>query len=534
MYKIMLADDEGIMIDSMKFIIEKEFGSECIVQFAKTGRSVIELAEEFRPDIAIMDIQMPGINGIEAMKEIRTFSKNTIFIVMSAYDKFDYAKEAIKLGVMEYLTKPMEKNKIVAAIRKAMSLIDAEREKRTNELIIKEKLETIEPIIENGFIYNILIQEHFREDIESYKSILGMESNHGYMIAVVFGDEQQGNHMTNAVGSGVKMTGKYKEVREGLKEFFNCYVGAVMANKIAVMVSCSSDKIDYNERIELINRARECARYLKKKTDVSFRIGIGSVKQLTDLNDSYQEALKALVDTTGSVAHADDLPIGCEYEENYPVDLEKKLFEQVEKGDIDGSKVTAGDFFDWMRETNSSNLNTIRLKVLEFVLWAEHLAYENGGFTYQLNSRDNYLPEVLGTNDLDVIKKWFIDKVADASRMVLNKQDEKSESTMEIAKDYIRNNFAKDISLDDVSRKLNISPYYFSKIFKEETGENFIEYVTNIRIDTAKELLMDKTYSMKEICSMCGYSDPNYFSRTFKKNVGVTPTEYRDGKTSEA
>ena len=95
MYKIMLADDEGIVIDSLKFIIEKEFGDECVVEFAKTGRSVIELAETFRPDIAVMDIQMPGINGIEAMKEIRKNNNNVIFIVMSAYDKFDYAKESI-------------------------------------------------------------------------------------------------------------------------------------------------------------------------------------------------------------------------------------------------------------------------------------------------------------------------------------------------------------------------------------------------------------------------------------------------------
>ncbi|MBR6485414.1 MAG: response regulator, partial [Lachnospiraceae bacterium] len=95
MYKIMLADDEGIVIDSLKFIIEKNFPDKCQVESAKTGRKVIELAETFRPDIAVMDIQMPGINGIEAMKEIREMNRSTIFIVMSAYDKFDYAKEAI-------------------------------------------------------------------------------------------------------------------------------------------------------------------------------------------------------------------------------------------------------------------------------------------------------------------------------------------------------------------------------------------------------------------------------------------------------
>ena len=140
MYRIMIADDEGIVIDSMKFIIEKEFGSACEVQYAKTGRSVIELAERFRPDIAVMDIHMPGINGIEAIKEIKQFSANTIFIVMSAYDKFDYAKEAIKLGVLEYINKPMDKIKVIDVLKKAMNLIDGEREKRSNELMIKEKL----------------------------------------------------------------------------------------------------------------------------------------------------------------------------------------------------------------------------------------------------------------------------------------------------------------------------------------------------------------------------------------------------------
>ena len=75
---------------------------------------------------------------------------------------------------------------------------------------------------------------------------------------------------------------------------------------------------------------------------------------------------------------------------------------------------------------------------------------------------------------------------------------------------------------------VNISPYYFSKVFKEESGLNFIEYLTNIRIDKAKELLDSTSLSIKEICVSCGYTDPNYFSRSFKKKVGVTPTEYKE------
>ncbi len=531
MYKIMLADDEGIVIDSLKFIIEKEFGEECRIEYAKTGRSVIELAENYRPDIAIMDIQMPGINGIEAMKEIRENNRNVIFIVMSAYDKFDYAKEAIKLGVLEYITKPMEKSKIIAALRKAMEQIDRERVKRSNDLLIRERLETVVPIIESGLIYNILFQEHFTEDIDNYKHLLGITQSHAFILAVVCGDTQEGNHMTNAVGSSVKMQQHDKVVRECVKEYYpDSILGTAMANKMAVLIPCDEDKMGYNERIAVIEKTRELVRELRRKTDISFRVGISAVKSLEEARDSYKEALNALIMTTGSVAHVDDLPIGCQYEADYPIHLEKRLFAEVENGEVDHAIATAETYFDLIAANHSDNLMNIRLKVLEFALFAEHLAYESGGMTYEFDAREDYLPTIMALDDLPALKEWFREKIGTASHNVSSKASEKSMDVIETAKEYIQNNYSKDISLDDVSRTVNISPYYFSKIFKEGTGEGFVEYLTGIRIEKAKELLTTTEYSMKEICSMVGYADPNYFSRTFKKNAGVTPTEYKEGK----
>lgn len=527
MYKIMLADDEGIVIDSLKFIIEKEFGDDCIIEYAKTGRSVIELAEKFRPDIAIMDIQMPGINGIEAMKEIRKRNNDVLFIVMSAYDKFDYAKESIKLGVMEYITKPMERTKIVSTLKRGMEIINEEREKRSNDLLIKEKMETVTPIIENGLIYDILLQEHFTEDIDNYKTLLGIDKKYAYMIAIIFGDKQDGCHMTNAVGSSVRIQQHYHEVRECVKDHFDCIVGTVMANKVAVLVPYEKPYMDYNERIELIEKARVLVRRMCEKTGISFRIGIGRAGELQEMSTSYNEALNALVITTGNVAHADDLPIGCDYAEDYPIHLEKRLFTEIEKGEVKEALATAKSFFDWMADNHPDSLMEIRVKILEFALWAEHIAYSKGGMTYQFRSRQNYLPAIMETSDLSKLLEWFMEKIADACQNILGKREERSKSIIEMSKDYIKNNFNKDISLDDVSRAANISPYYFSKIFKEGTGQNFIEYLTNIRIEKAKELLDTTEHSMKEICTICGYSDPNYFSRSFKKNVGVTPTEYK-------
>ena len=530
MYKIMLADDEGIVIDSLQFILKKEFGDDCMIESAKTGRSVIELAENFRPDIAIMDIQMPGINGIEAMREIRATNASTIFIIMSAYDKFDYAKEAINLGVLEYLNKPMDRVKIIEVVRRAMRQIDRERDKRSQDLMIREKMETVVPIIENGFVQNLLFQEFYGEDMESFKQLLGIEAEQGYMMAIVFGESQEGNHMTNAVGTSVRVQGRAREMREIIKGYFPGAIGSTMANKVAVFVPAKTPLMDYNERIEIIEKARVMVRKLRQHFDVAFRVGFGAVRSIGEAMESYNEALESLASTSGTVAHFDDVPIGCEYEENYPVETEKNIFEKLEKGDLNGTLAAANQFFDWMVENYADYPMDVKLKALEFVLWSEHVAYSNTRKVYEFRSRQDYLPNILSFDNYEQLRKWYLDRITQACRDIMTRKEEQSGSVIDKAKEYIGARYHKDISLDDVSREVDISPYYFSKIFKEETGENFIEYVTNIRIGKAKELLQNSDMSMKEICSAVGYSDPNYFSRTFKKNVGVTPTEYKEGK----
>ncbi|MDO4965590.1 MAG: helix-turn-helix domain-containing protein [Lachnospiraceae bacterium] len=528
MYRIMLADDEGIVIESLKFMIEKEFGDLCEIKFAKTGRSVIELAESFRPDIAIMDIQMPGINGIDAMKEIKKVNSNIIFVVMTAYDKFDYAKEAINLGVLDYLNKPARKDVVIGVLRRAMDMIDSDRKKRSEDLLIKEKMETVVPIIENGLIQNLLSREHFEDDINNYKNLLGIEENYGYMAVIIAGDEQVGNHMTGAVAAGIRMQNVYQEIRMLVEEYIPGIVGYVMANKIPILVPRNSSSMEYAERTDLIDRSRSLVRKLSERMDCSFRVGLGSVKPLGDMSDSYNEALSILIETTGRVGHADDMPIGCKYEEDYPIDVENRLFEILETGDAQRTAAVANDFFDWMEESQKDHMEDVRLKVLEFVLWAEHLTYISANKTYHFRARTNYISNIMAMNTFDELREWFVKKFAENALYISDRKENQSESAVEKAKKYMEENFAKDISLEDVSMKVDISSYYFSKLFKEETGRNFIEYLTELRMEEAKKLLKETDMSMKEICSMVGYSDPNYFSRNFKKYTGVTPTEARE------
>lgn len=534
MYRILLADDEGIAIEALRFIIEKNFEDDCQIEAAKSGRAAIELVDSFRPDIVCMDIRMPGINGIEAIREIKSRNPGIIFIVISAYDKFDYAKEAVHLGVLEYVNKPVEQEKMVSLLKRAMVLVDEQRAQRSKDLLIKEKLEIVIPVIENGFIYAALFQDNYVEDIDNYKQLLGMSADYGFMTVLECGDNNGAGHVANPIGASVQVQPYYQQIRTMLKEYFpQSAVGAMMGNKIIMFVVGEDVTEEYVHRIALIDYARKMIRELRAEIGIDFRMGIGSLTPLSRIHDSYEEAIQSIRFAKGSVVHVKDLPIGCGYEADYPLETEKRLFERIANGDATGAVKEVHNFFDWMLANHGDMPDDIRLKVLEFVLWAEKKAYESGGMTYVFTSRHFYLSQVMNTEDLSELRVWMVDKVTEVCRNILCKKEESNVSIVEKAKDYILRHFSEEITLDDVSEEMNITPYYFSKLFKDEAGVNFSDYLREIRMERAKYLLTEGKLPMKEICVQIGCADPNYFSRMFKKYVGVTPTEYKEGKTSE-
>ena len=529
MYRVLVADDEGIMLEALKNIITSNFGNECELAFAKTGRAVVELAESFRPDIAFMDIQMPGINGIQAIKEIRKFNSTTRFIIITAYDQFDYAKEAINLGVMEYLTKPVKRSAVVNVLERAMEEIDLERKKRSDNLKIQEKLETVIPIVENGFVNSMIFQEEGGSDLGYYKMLLDIKEEYAYVMLIQFGQPNEEGILTTSVNMSVRAQSFYPECCGICKEFFPCIVGPILTNRIVVVVPCEPGVQEYQRRIQIIEQARHLTRKLGNRLEARFRAGIGKTYRMEELKLSYNEAYRALCQSTSSVAHVDDLALHGEYQGDYPADKERKLLSLVAKADWPGTKRTANEIFDWMVRNYYDDREDIQLKVLEFVIWAERDAFMNGNLeSYSFHSRKDYMSAVLSCSDYTALREWFLGKLEEVCHKIATKREEQSESVVSKAKSYIDENFSRELTLDDVSRSVNISPYYFSKLFKEESGENFIEYLTKVRITRAKELLRNPALSIKEICIMSGYSDPTYISRIIKKQEGVTPSEYRD------
>ena len=532
MYKILIADDESIVTDALQFIIDRNFPGACTVECANTGRKVIEAAEYFRPDIVFMDIQMPGINGIEAMREIRRSNENIIFIVVSAFLKFDYAKDAIDIGVLEYLNKPIDKEQIIQTLRKAMQKVDGIKNRRSEDLANKEKLEIVTPIIENGFIYSLIYQNHGEEELRNFRTLLGITEEAGYVMSLQFGEAGKKDRMENPIGTSVRLQKEYTHIKDAIKGFFHCCVGAMMGNTILVFVphEIPSEEEEYDFRIAVIEEARKMVRELQRLFDARFRVGIGAIHKLPDLVESYNEAQRSLsFNNSNSVVHVNDTTILCNYEEDYPVETEIDLFKCIEEGNVSRAVYYAKEFYDWMMSRYAADMADVRLKVLEFVLRAEKIGFDNGGMVYRFQMRSDYLGDILRMNENELYE-WFSARITNVCHNILTKKEDNAVDIIKNAQVYIAQNYSKDLILDDVSKELQLSPYYFSKLFKKRTGKTFIEYVTDLRIEKAKELLRNSNKSMKEICIEIGYTDPNYFSRTFKKNTGVTPSEYKEGK----
>lgn len=415
MYKILIADDEGIMLESLKTLILKNFPGECEIECVKTGRAAVEVAERFLPDIAFLDIQMPGLNGIQAMHEIRKYNDFTLFIIVTAFDRFSFAKEAINLGVIEYLTKPVNHKIIVDVLMRAMKIVDENHMKLGDDTKVRERMAAVMPIIENAFLFSILMADDFPGRADSYKELLDIREDFVQILVIEWGDDDNDGILTNPIGAGVKSVSHEDAFRDFIRESFDAVPGRIMGNRMVALIARAEESSSLSERTLMIEKSLHFIRRMKSELDMRYRVGIGSVRPFSEARESYRESLRAMAGCRRTICHYDDYST-CE--------------------------------------------------------------------------------------DCDAV--------------------------LAQAKQYIADNYSRDLSVETVANAVGISSYYFVRFFKEKTGERVMEYITNVRMEAASKLLSDPILTVKEVCATCGYMDQSYFGRVFHKRFGVTPEEFKE------
>ena len=205
MMKILLADDEKYDRETVKHIIKEKFSDELEVYEAKNGREAIELSESIRPDIVIMDIKMPGIDGIQALKEISASLPNLYSIILTAYDYFDFAIEAVKINVKEYLLKPFAKDEIIEKISIGIKFVKKEQNKRRSEIEDKEKIYTLLPVLENQLSDLIINDKLIGVDYGMYLQCLNMNFINSYAMVISIKDKYAYRDISRSEKDQIKM-----------------------------------------------------------------------------------------------------------------------------------------------------------------------------------------------------------------------------------------------------------------------------------------------------------------------------------------
>ena len=172
MYKLMVVDDEQIVIDAVNFIVKNHIDDVSVCVSARSGSAAIELIAQHKPDIVLMDICMPGMNGLETIAEIKRIAPATRFVVISAYEQFEFAKQAVELNARDYLLKPVNKQRLIDTLDRIVIELDAEQAKVMRTLEAQEKYEQAMRVLEHGLIYSILINRDPAQELAQYRELV--------------------------------------------------------------------------------------------------------------------------------------------------------------------------------------------------------------------------------------------------------------------------------------------------------------------------------------------------------------------------
>ncbi|SHH50809.1 two-component system, response regulator YesN [Caloranaerobacter azorensis DSM 13643] len=504
MYRLLIADDEPIEREGLKLIINKNLPDIRVIGEAKNGREAIELVDELSPDILLLDIKMPGINGIEAAKEIRRKYKNLKIIILSAYDYFAYAKESFSLGVYDYLLKPVRRAKLIETLEKVISEIEKERIERQEKLKLREELSDIKNMFEEKFV-TIILEDGLKgeNNIKNRIDILDMTFDLYYVLAISI--ESKNNDMLSNIYDEVFRYFKHREKSIISKYNDNIYVLVEVDNINEIEVK----RLSYERANKIYNR-------LIGKYDIDIRIGVKIGRGIDNLKRVIIEANKLII----SVKNKNIISDFYDKNEEDLIEIKEEYQKilSIIKGIVNGDRESLIELYNLLEMLCISENYKI-IKLYEIISILRFLIFKKRGKMYfnDLLSGSKNLEL-----DLCYVKKIVIDELNKYFVEINNQTHE----IIERAKEYIYKNYNKDIKLEDVAEKVSVSPYYFSKLFKKEMGKNFIDFLTELRIEEAKKKL-DEGMSIKAVSRCIGYSDPNYFSRVFKKITGMSPNSYK-------
>lgn len=531
MYRLLIVEDEQLERQAIRYIVEKYCADIDIIGETGDGDSAVDIAGAERPDIIVMDIRIPGINGLEAIKRIKRFAPECAIVILTAFDEFSYAREAVTLGAAEYLLKPVRPEELAKVLSQVVGRLKITDEKRTEEAQLRQYLNGAMPFIQMSFIHDLL--SGYFDDLELLRqraAFLGLRTDPA--VVIVLGVDQF-NPLVMDEDELKKQVLKQKIYRSVCAAAGEEALVTPFANdKIIVVLGAEQGQ----SRRAVKDKARAAAERIRDRLAAELRqtatVGVGCYHEdARDIHKSYLEAMRAYQQSfffgADQIFFFDELPTSHFGPFVYPFQNERAVLEQVRCGYRDTAKEKLGALLAQIFRDNTS-IETAKACALELLIVLSRAAVEGGGslekMTLQNFALINKLAECqnhgqvcsLLMNSLDEHMENMIETRNTVNGRVINR-----------ACGFIADNCCRNLTLEEVAHYVHLSPFYFSKVFKKEKGCNFVEFLTKTRVERSKKLLRDPDLSVVRIAQESGYQDASYFCKVFRHEEGMTPNEYR-------
>lgn len=534
--KVFLVEDEMVIRRGIKNSIDWEKEGYIFCGEASDGELAYPMIIKEKPDILITDIRMPFMDGLELCKLVKKELPNIKILILSGYDEFDYAKEAIRLGVTEYLLKPISSGKLLEALNGVSESI--RREKEDKDLVRKhmeEMRENTEHEKQKFFEQMIAGNLSMADALETGKKYeMNLSAGMYNLLLFRFTLGEENRKSGELLGEAEYAIEKLTERLEYVFEFQRGVEGW------AFLLMADNEE-QMSERVKELSKDLE--EIMKNYSTIAYFGGIGQpVARLRELEESFREAERALAARftmeLNRIISVEDIRMA----QNVDTldDIEITSFGEIEKTRTmlekflnNGAEDEIDEFVDvYINELSEENLKSVLMRqyiIMDAYIVMMSFCEKIEGIEGEMQAQSEELKNSMKTiQTLEEIKNYI--------RMLLKKiigvrdtiSGRRYSDIIEIAKDQIRKTYMSDeISLNTIAAEVGMSPSYFSSIFSKEMGKTFVEYLTEIRMDRAKELLMCSSMKTSEIGYEVGYKDPHYFSYIFKKTQNCTPKEFR-------
>ncbi len=535
MYTVYIVDDEPPARNGLRDCVDWDrFGIQVIGEADDGETALLDICKH-SPDIVISDVKMPNMDGIELCLRLRSMGRNIKIILMSAYSDVSYLKSALEVDAIDYVLKPINLKEMEGIIHKAVKELDDEKNRKELMHQMNEKLEKSMPLLREKFFLTLIHDEI--EDITSLNDMIlfldiSLQPDGLFCVFVISIDDQ---------------ATVFRDMTQMEKQMMSYLVISICEQILAsqTLSYVFEDKqqgeyvciININNNVnqdDLYKIALDMKQELTNFCDFSVTLGIGSIiESINQIHTSYKAANNAVEQKLFIGKNQIILADNTDIEVSTVYSLDHKLLEKISMYlkivDTEHLQNTLDEAFKEIRISNITIMNC-RSFCLQVYLTSLSILPEIDPKLYkQMNHSERaFWEQLFALETIHDIQGLLTNYLMNLCNLVHEKNSKKSKVIIEKIKEIIQNRYMENLTIQTISEEVFLTHTYICLIFKQETGETINDYLTKVRIEKAKEMLMNPHNKMYDICHAIGYTDPSYFSKIFKRYSGLSPAKYRE------